>query len=132
VVARYLIHGSRCRPSGRFVTFAALAGPLFTQGSYSVSALERPICTRFQGRVTELMESMERFGGRREGEAGLGSVSLIVDLLPHIPLQLVFYDRDDEYPARATVLFDGNATELLDFETLAVAVTVFVNALTKQ
>ena len=59
-------------------------------------------------------------------------MSLIIDLLPHIPLQLIFYDRDDEFPARATLLFDINATQLIDFEVLAVLVTVFVQYLTKS
>ena len=70
-------------------------------------------------------------GGRQGGEAGLGSVSLIFDLLPHLPLQLIFYDRDDEFPARATLLFDYNATQIVEFEVLAVLVTVFVQYLTK-
>jgi hypothetical protein len=50
--------------------------------------------------------------------------------LPHILLQLVFYDQDDEFPARTTLLFDRNATQLIDFEALAVLVTVFVQSLT--
>ncbi|MCF8095243.1 MAG: DUF3786 domain-containing protein, partial [Desulfobacteraceae bacterium] len=39
-------------------------------------------------------------------------------------------DRDEEFPARATLLFDSNATQLIDFETLAVLVTLFVHSLT--
>ena len=69
--------------------------------------------------------------GRQAGEAGLGALSLIFDLLPHIPLQLIFYDRDDEFPARANLLYDLNATQLIDLEVLAVLVTVFVQSLTK-
>ena len=45
-------------------------------------------------------------GGRLAGEAGRGSVSLVFDLLPNIPLQVIFYDRDDEFPARVTLLYD--------------------------
>ena len=66
-----------------------------------------------------------------KNQAGLGSVSLIFNLLPHIPMQLIFYDRDDEFPARATLLFDLNATQLIDFEVLAVVVTLFVQSLAK-
>jgi len=58
-------------------------------------------------------------------------VSLIFDLLPHVPLQRIFYDWDDEFPARATLLYDLNATQMIDFEVLAVLVTVFVQSLTK-
>ncbi|MBI5523263.1 MAG: DUF3786 domain-containing protein [Desulfarculus sp.] len=128
---RYLLTGSRSRPAGEFVTFAELAGPLFGQGGYSGSALEQPIRKRFQGQTPELLRVAASLGGRLGGVGGLGSVSLLFDLLPHIQLQLIFYDRDEEFPARATLLFDRNATKLLDFETLAVLVTVFVNYLTK-
>ena len=127
---RYLLQGSRIRPSGRFVTFAELAGPLFKHGSYSVSALERPIVRRFSGRVPGLMAAGAAFGGKSGGEGGLGSVSLLFELLPRVPMQLVFYNRDEEFPARATLLFDSNATQLIDFETLAVLVTLFVHSLT--
>jgi hypothetical protein len=127
----YVLKGGRSRPNGKFVTLAELAGPLFKHGGYSSSALEHPIIKRFRGRVPELLAIAASVGGCQGGEAGLGSVSLIFDLLPHIPLQLIFYDRDDEFPARATLLYDLNATQLIDFEVLAVLVTVFVRSLTK-
>ncbi len=127
----YILTAGRSRPAGRFVTFAELAGPLFKEGSYSASALEQPIIKRFQGRVSELLAIAATVGGREGGEGGWGSISLIFDLLPHILLQLVFYDRDDEFPARATLLFDRNSTQLIDFEALAVLVTAFVRSLTK-
>jgi hypothetical protein len=126
----YILKGSRSRPKGQFVTLSELAGPLFKQGSFSHSALEQPIIKRFQGRILELLSKAAVLGGYQGGEAGLGGVSLIFDLLPHIPLQLIFYDRDEEFPARATLLFSLNATELIDFEVLAVLVTVFVQSLT--
>jgi hypothetical protein len=126
---RYVLRGSRSRPAGQFVTFAQLAGPLFKQGSYSESALEQPIIKRFQGRIPELLSQAASLGGYQGGEAGFGGVSLIFDLLPHIPLQLIFYDRNDEFPARATLLYARNATQLIDFEVLAVLVTVFVQTL---
>lgn len=127
----YILKGSRSRSNGQFVTFADLAGPLFKQSSYSKSALERPIIKRFKGRIPELLAAAASVAGRQGGEAGLGSVSLIFDLLPHIPIQLIFYDRDDEFPARATLLFDLNATQFIEFEVLAVLVTIFVQSLTK-
>lgn len=131
VLIHYILKGSSSRPAGNFINFAELAGPLFKQSSYSSSALERPIINRFQGRVPELFEVAALYGGHKGGEAGLGSVSLIFDVLPHIVLQLIFYDRNDEFPARATLLFDYNSTQFIDFEVLAVLVTIFVQALTK-
>ncbi len=127
----YILRGSRSRPDGQFVTLAELAGPLFKQGDYSRSALEQPVVKRFRKRLPELLSIAATVGGRQGGEAGLGGISLIFDSLPHIPFQLIFYDQDDEFPARATLLFDRNATQLIDFEVLAVLATIFVQSLTK-
>jgi len=131
VIIHYLLAAGPSHPAGHFVTLAELAGPLFKQGSYSQSALERPVVERFQGRLPELLTTAAALGGGEGGEAALGAVSLIFELLPHIPLQLMFYDRDEEFGARATLLLDRNATTQLEFEVLAVAVTRFVQTLTK-
>jgi hypothetical protein len=121
VLIHYILKGSKCRPAGQFVTLAELAGPLFKHGSYSSSALERPIIKRFQRRIPELLAASASYGGRQGGEARSGAISL----------QLIFYDRDDEFPARATLLYDLNATQMIDFEVLAVLVTVFIQSLTR-
>lgn len=130
VLIHYLLAGSSRRPAGKFVPLAELAGPLFKQSSYSQSALEGPIIKRFQGRIPEFVSIAESIGGRQGGISGSGSVSVIFDILPNVLLQLIFYDKDDEFPARATLLLDANATQLIDFEALAVLVTIFVRFLT--
>lgn len=132
VLIHYVLRGGPHRPAGQFVTFAELAGPLFAHGSYSQGAMERPVVQRFQGRSADLMAAAAALGGRLGGEGGLGSISLLFDLLPNIPLQLIFYDRDEEFPARATLLFDRNATLFLEFEFFAVAATLFVHALVER
>jgi hypothetical protein len=129
VLIHYIMRACDERAGGQFVTFAALAGPGFSEGSYSSSALENPLINRFQGKVPELLSAAKRSGGRPGGDAGSGGISLIFDLLPNIPMQLVFYDRDDEFSARAILLFDSNATSFLEFEFLAVLATIFVRQL---
>ncbi|WP_028314053.1 DUF3786 domain-containing protein [Desulfatibacillum aliphaticivorans] len=132
VLFHYIMCGSAARPAGRFVTLSELAGPLFKQSSYSGSALERPIARRFAGKSDELLSVAESLGGRREGEAGLGGISLVFETLPHILMQIVFYDQDKEFPAKATLLFDANATKLMDFESLAVLATIFIRDLVNR
>ncbi|WP_459947864.1 DUF3786 domain-containing protein [Desulfocastanea catecholica] len=128
----YVLTGCNSRPAGVFVPLAELAGPLFKNSSFSQSALEGPIIKRFQGCVPELLSIAGSIGGLQGGISGLGSVSLIFDVVPNILLQLIFYDKDDEFPARATLLLDAHATQFVDFEALAVLVAIFVQFLTKN
>ena len=128
----YVLTGCRNLPAGRFVPLAELAGPLFRNSSFSHSALERPIIKRFQGRIQELLAIAASIGGRQGGISGSGSVSVIFDVLPNVLLQLIFYDKDDEFPARATLLLDAHATQCIDFEALAVLISIFVQFLTNK
>ena len=127
----YVLTGCCSRPAGIFVPLAELAGPLFKKSSFSQSALEGPIIKRFQGRIQELLSIAASIGGRQGGISGFGSVILIFHVLPNILLQLIFYDKDDEFPARVTLLLDANATQFIDFEALAVLISIFVQFLTK-
>ena len=129
VLIQYIFNGSRSEAAWRFVTLSELAGPLFTEGAYSHDALELPLIKRFKGKMPELMAAAESLGGWPGGEAGLGGISLIFELLPKIPVKLIFYDSDDEFPARASLLIDQNATDFLEFEFMAVLVTIFVREL---
>jgi hypothetical protein len=129
VIIQYILNASRSETAWRFVTLSQLAGPLFTEGTYTHDALESPLVKRFEGCMSELMKAAQSLGGWSGGEAGLGGVSLIFELLPKIPVQLIFYDRDEEFPARARLLCDLNATDFLEFEFIAVLVTIFVQEL---
>ena len=129
VIIQYILNGSRSEATWRFVTLSELAGPLFTEGAYSHDALELPLIKRFKGKMPELMAAAESLGGWPGGEAGLGGISLIFELLPKLPVKLIFYDSDDEFPARVSLLIDQNATNFLEFEFMAVLVTIFVREL---
>jgi hypothetical protein len=39
--------------------------------------------------------------------------------LPKIPLQIIYYDEDDEFPCEVQILFDKNAARFMEFECLA-------------
>jgi hypothetical protein len=131
VLIHYVLRGNPGEPANRFVKLETLAGPVF-KNNYSQGALEFPLIKRFSGRVPELLTVAASLGGSQGGESGLGSVSLVFNLLPKIPVQLIFYDQDAEFPARVNLLYDRNATLFIEFEYLAVMATHFVQALLKK
>jgi hypothetical protein len=52
--------------------------------------------------------------------------------LPCLPLLLVFYDRDEDFPASCKVLFDKAAPTWLDMECLAVLGWILSDLLVKE
>ena len=51
------------------------------------------------------------------------------DVLPRIPLLLLFNDADEDFPAHCSVLFEKRADTFLDAECLAIAGRLLFNKL---
>ena len=77
-------------------------------------------------------EAIVKSGGRPGGEVGSGGKSWIIQLLPKIPVQLVFYMGDEGFPSAARLLIDQAAVDFLEFEFLAVLATIFVEQLIEE
>jgi hypothetical protein len=55
-----------------------------------------------------------------------------VPALPRVPLFIVFYDADAEFPATCSVLFERRADVYLDMESLGVLGARFVDRLVRK
>lgn len=119
VICRYLIMAPSVEPRDR--AWAAYrdfpdAGPLTVFWRDNV---EGPLVQRFSGRVDALARACDAVG------ASLPAEQIACDLcrsflpLPKVPLLLVFNDRDDDFPAAASLLFEKRAAHYLDAESLA-------------
>jgi hypothetical protein len=129
VIAGYLLRGGWGETTGRFVALRALTGTATGHDSFQASALATPLVKRFTGRLDALVRAVERLGGRRDGQAGGGGLSLVFEVLPKLPLQVIWYDQDREFPAEVTFLLDLTAPNFLDYEYLAVMLTICVREL---
>ena len=52
-------------------------------------------------------------------------------VLPKIPLQIVFYEADDDFPAEIQIMLDQTALQFMEFECLAFMVGCVARALIK-
>jgi hypothetical protein len=75
-------------------------------------------------------EAAAKLGGIEE-EAQGGKHSWKFDVLPKIPLKLVYYEADEDFPAEIQIMLDTTAIRFLEFECLAFLVGCFVRALIK-
>ena len=98
------------------------AAPLIRAFSNTVT---HPIAETFSGRLTELEEAGKSIGGYAPADELSYDLSMRFDALPKLPLLLLFNDKDDEFPAQCSVLFEQRAEKFLDMECLAMVGMLF-------
>ena len=121
VLAKYILRCPVAAPAGNgWVSFKDFKTTShFTNVNYFVSDTEQSIVKGFGGRLSELAEACRQTGGVLN-EAGMPyDLSVRFEALPRVSLLLLFNDRDDEFPAGCTVLFNRHAEFYLDPESLA-------------
>jgi hypothetical protein len=100
-------------------------GQFFFRGFHSLPT--KKLETAF-GRCPErLCEIAERFGAER---CEFGDASIEMYLLPRIPVTIVIWTADDQFPARASILFDRTAADHLLLDALLTAASLAVDELT--
>ena len=110
----YLCNADGAAPSGRWIGFRELR-----HGHFYFRA--------FQGYTgDELVRRLDSSGLRRAAERAGGKPIPLGDLgyefrpLPLIPVAVVWWEGDEEFPPKASLLFDANAGRYLPTEGLAI------------
>lgn len=73
-----------------------------------------PFAKKFSGKADALKAACEALGGQKlpRGDVGYEFFSF-----PQIPLRLIFWDADEDFPAQVQMLFDQYVTDYIHFET---------------
>jgi len=101
----------------------------FTNLNVFTSDAERPIINSFSGRIGALADASKQLGGK-PCELDV-SCDFIMEfrMLPRIDILLLFNDSDDEFPASCSVLFQKQAEDYLDPESLIMVAISFTRQL---
>lgn len=100
--------------SGRFVPFRQVKG-----ASPYAPAFERSIAEGLARPFDGRLEALRRASGRLNGEpVPQGDVGCIFHAFECMPVMMVFWDGDEEFPAQANLLFDANITDFTHEETV--------------
>jgi len=80
---------------------------------------EQPIGKTFSGKLDDLKNACTNLGGQ-PGDAPFScDLAINFPALPKVNLLMLFNDRDEEFPADCTILFENHADAYLDMECLA-------------
>ncbi len=126
-ILAYLINVSEKPVAGRQVSADKLpGGQFFFRGPHVLPAakLERAF-----GLSPELLVAEGQKLGGKELDHGDGAIELFI--LPKVPVYFIVWAGDDEFPAKASILFDATAADQIPLDALGAAVGLAVNALTE-
>lgn len=126
-ILAYLINAQDLPPTGKLVGANSLpGGQFFFRGLHCLPTekLEKA----FGDRPEVLHQASARFGAE---QCEFGDSSIRLNVLPLIPLTIVIWRRDEEFDARASILFDQTTASQLPLDALLTAVNLTVDALIK-
>lgn len=115
---------------GKWVTYREFrdAGPLTV---YFANNTNKIIENSFFDSPKTLDNACRNSGGIPFHDNASHDLSMIFHALPRIPVLLRYNFKDDEFPAKCSILFKQSAEEYLDMESLAIAGTYLAGSLLK-
>lgn len=103
-ILRYLIHARDLPPSGRLVRPSDLpGGEIFAKGTH-VLPLEM-VAGYFSNHAEEFLKAGRSLGG---DQSEYGDLSLKIHPFPRVPVVLILWFGDEEFPSTASLLFDSS------------------------
>ena len=114
----HLFYFSKERPvnSGRFVPFREVKRCAPFDPAFKKLIL-RPFARAFEGKKELLIETGEKLGYKRIKYSDAGFEAKAFECMP---VQILFWDGDEEFPAQANILFDENIIDFTHEETVVV------------
>jgi len=100
---------------------------IFSGQSWLPSRIIREIGDDYE----KIHKAMEILGAKHEGEPRNGEHIWQYLILPKIPIQIIYYEADDEFPCEIKIKLDGCAGRYIEFETIAFLCGCFVQAVLK-
>lgn len=122
-ILAYLVNARDLPPTDRLASVEKLdPGGFFFRGSHK---LPMDKLANVFGPDPPLLHRAGRMLNAAPRAVGDASIELLV--LPRIPLTLVIWAADEEFPARASILLDRNATAQLPLDVLFAAAALTIN-----
>ncbi len=101
--------------SGHWVSYREISGASFYFGAFVKRAID-PLKNVFGHDAAGLSRAAEKLQMKKIDS---GDVGFELRVLPAVPLQLVLWTGDDEFPAEANILFDQTIGRILSPEDVA-------------
>ncbi len=116
VILHYLAQATGRAPTGRQISYKEIRDGHLYFPNFQGRVIRR-LEGVFGGEPDTLVAAGVRLGGCRQEH---GDAAVAVSALPRVPLTFIVWGADEEFPARASVLFDETIEEYLPAEDVVV------------
>lgn len=115
LILHYLLAAGLLFPTGNWIAYREIQGASFYFSAFVKRAID-PLKKTFGANIQGLVKAAEKLGGRAipAGDAGFE-----FRVLPRIPIQLILWEGDADFPAEANILFDETIGDILSPEDVA-------------
>ena len=117
LLLQYLSQASGAPQAGRWIAFAELPNGMLHDTPFRAEGIA-PLVQVFEGQPQQLIMAAQRLGGSAIKLAG--DVAVVIPVFPRILLAVTLWLGDEEFPAKANMLFDAAAPRYLSTAALYV------------
>jgi hypothetical protein len=128
VLGYYVLSDAHLDPVQDFCTLANFSHGVFRE-RYGGDSFDDPLGNVYGADYRTFCAAAEKTGMTLEESTPHVKYTWGYTLLPKLPVKIVYYEGDDEYPTKLQVLFDKTAILVYKFEPLAVLNGCFAQAL---
>ncbi len=116
VISHYLLNANGAKLTGNLINFRQIPDGHFYHSAFQKRATD-PLRMTFGNDPKSLLECGVELGAV---PSKYGDYSIQINVLPRVPLTLVVWKGDDEFPPEASILFDESIVNYLPIEDIAV------------
>ncbi len=125
LILHYLANTTVTLEEGKLISYKELPGGTIYIQPFTNRSI-RPLAKLFGAVPQRLVEVAALIGGQRVAN---GDAGVTISVFPRIPVTLVLWGADEEFPASANILFDASASSILPTEDYAVLASLVVATL---
>jgi hypothetical protein len=120
VLGYYVLSDANIEPAYEYSALAYFSGGVFRESSSWMLMINNKFSATFGNDYEKFKSIMNKYGIEYEEGNGNGKYIWNHKILPKIPVKLIFYEGDEEYPSKLQILYDNNAIKIFNFEQLSV------------
>ena len=116
LILHYFTRAAGTPLSGKIITYKELQEGINYYPTFFKRAIE-PVIKNFNDEPQKLLAIAAALGGRK---SDYGDIAVTIDAFPYVPLTVVLWQGDKEFPADGNIMFDSTIPDYLPTEDITI------------